>query len=434
MLVSPSIARRPVPSEQVGSRQGARLRPGLGLVMAVAVTLLYALLTLLQHRPLLEGDEIRYHDDAKHLVEGWFVSDENPRIYNGPGYPLVLAPLVAWDAPLISMRLLGALMLGLSAWLFWLVARRWMSPRWAAAFVLFCALQPGLLRSAHLLMTEPLTHLCAALFLWLFVCALETRRWVPWALAAAVVLACWAMTRVFMGHVIVASLVACAVLLVWRAARATLVRSLVVLVTAFLLCVPYLKYTSSKTGGWMTWATSSGEMLYWISSYEGGENGHWYSDVQVFANPKLDARHGAFFREIEVMSHLERDAAMKEVAIRRIKADPLAVLGNWVCNVSRMFFGFPRSLETEKLSSLVYLGVNGTLIGGLVAGAGLAIWRRQSVPWAILPLGLVAAFYIGGSSLAPALPRYFLGILPVVALLAFGLLSRVPWSRLRHDS
>ncbi len=404
-----------------------------GALMAAALAVVYAALALGLHGSALAGDELRYYDDARHLVEGWFVSDENPRIYNGPGYPLVLAPLVAWGAPLLVMRLMGAVMVGLSAWFLWLAARRWMSAGWTAGFVLFCSLQPGLLRSAHLLMTEPLTQLCAAAFLWLFVSALEARRWAGWALAAGAVLACWAMTRVFMGHVIMATLVASGLLLLWGAARKVMGRTMWVMTVALVFCIPYLAYTKAKTGGWMTWATSSGEMLYWMTSYEGGENGHWYSDEQVFSRPELDRRHGAFLRQVAKLSHLERDAAMKEVAVQRFKADPVAVGRNWVCNVSRMLFGFPRSLELERLSPLVHVVVNGGLVCGLVLGVGLVVWRRERVTWSLLPLGLMAAFYVGGSSLAPALPRYFLGVLPVVALVTFGLLSRVPWGRLRSD-
>jgi 4-amino-4-deoxy-L-arabinose transferase-like glycosyltransferase len=405
-------------------------RVGCGFRLAGVITLLYAALAIGLHDPVLHGDELRYYDDARHLTEGWFVSDEFPRIYNGPGYPAVLAVLVAIDAPILAMRLLGSLMVGLSAWLLWQVARRFMTVGWAAGFVIVCSFHPSLLRNAHLLMTEPMTQLAAAGFLWAFVRVFDEGKWRRWVVLSALALVFWAMTRVFMGHVILATTLGSLALLLLPAARRVAARTAMVTGLAFLMCVPYLIYTHGKAGGWLTWSTSTGEMLYWMTSHEGGENGLWYDDSQVFQHPELSARHGPFLKGLHAMGHLEREAEMKRVAMQRIKENPLAIGKNWVCNVCRLFFGFPRSLEREKLNTLGYVVINGGLLVGLLAGGLLTWWRRERLPDVVIPLLLMATFFVGGSTLAPALPRYLMGIWMVVAFVACVSLSRFEWRKI----
>ena len=81
-----------------------------------------------------------------------------------------------------------------------------------------------------------------------------------------------------------------------------------------------------------------------------------------------------------------------------------------------MAFGFPRSHLPEELRTVVLVAVNGPLIA-LAALAGLlGLWRWRTLPAEVWLLAAFAAFYLGGGSLAPALPRYFILMLPVLLL------------------
>lgn len=417
-------------SERLGL-QSVLAGDALGKAMALLIAIVYTFLAWYLHTPMLEGDELRYFDDVQNLLRGYFVSDDHPRIYNGPGYPFVLYPFVAVGMPIIVLRLLGAVMIGFAAWFYWLASRRLMGRGWAVVMVLFCSLHPNLLKQGHMLMTEPLTHLCLAAFLWGMVrCLQEPASWIRWAVVAAVSIWWLTMTRVFMGHVILAMMFGSVAMLFVRAFRGAAKRTLLVMVGAFVLCTPYLAYTHSKTGSWLLWSTSAGELFYWLTSHADGENGHWYNDEEVFLRPDLAKNHREFFLKLQSMGPLEQEAELKKVAIERIESNPVAFVKNWVCNVSRLFFGFPRSLEKEKLSSLFLVIINGSLL--LCLGIGLLLsWLRKDWPGA--PVGvllLMTFFYVGGSTLAPALPRYFFGIVPVIALVALTLLARVPWQRL----
>lgn len=402
-----------------------------GKALALSVTILYTFLAWYLHTPLLEGDEVRYFDDVQNLLNGYFVSDDRPRIYNGPGYPFMLYPFVALGLPVIVLRVLGAVMIGFSAWFYWLAARRVMPARWSVVMVLVCSLHPNLMKQGHMLMTEPLTHLCLAVFLWAFVrTQQESLAWKRWAVLAAAAIWWLTMTRVFMGHVITAMIVGSLIAMAFPRLREVARRTFLIMAGAFVLCTPYLAYTHSKTGSYLLWSTSAGELLYWLTSHEDGENGHWYHDDEAINRPDLAKNHRDFFLSILPLKPLEREAVMKKVAIERVKANPAAFVKNWVCNVSRLFFGFPRSLEREKLSSLVLVMINGTLLSGLAVGLLLAWKRREALGGAETMFLLMTFFYIGGSTLAPALPRYFFGIVPVVVFVALTLLSRVPWNRL----
>eukprot|EP01037_Dinobryon_pediforme_P005009 gene5009-5057_t len=72
--------------------------------------LFYAYVIVINKWPTLYGDEIRYVDFAHNLIHG-FYSPPMPHInlWNGPGYPLVLYPLIKWKIPVLYITLLNAL-------------------------------------------------------------------------------------------------------------------------------------------------------------------------------------------------------------------------------------------------------------------------------------------------------------------------------------
>ncbi|MBL9114902.1 MAG: glycosyltransferase family 39 protein [Verrucomicrobiaceae bacterium] len=400
-------------------------------VLAVFVVLAYWMLAAMLHPAGLEGDEQRYYDDAVNLTKGYFVADDHPRIFNGPGYPFFLYPFVKLGAPLTIIRFTGAVMIGLSAWFLFLAGRRLMPEPWAIAVAAFCSFHPNLLRQGHMLMTEPMTQVLLAIYLWCLIVAVQTeKRWWWWAAGAAVSIWMLTMTRVFMGHVITVMVIGSAILAIFKSLRSAARRTFVVMLGALFLCAPYLRFTYNKTGSYFLWSTSAGELLYWLTSHEGGENGHWYHESEVFGRPELAVRHADFFRSIADLGPLEKEAKFKEVAIRRIKESPRDFARNWVCNVTRLFYGFPRSLEREKITTFPLFVFNTALLGGVLLGLALTWLRKENPPAILWVLLLMAAFYTGGSTLAPALPRYFLGIVPVVAIAAASLLARVPWRRL----
>ena len=398
----------------------------LDALLLVGSLLLYAVVTLLADRPDLIWDEGRYLWFGENLTRGTYTTPEKPDLINGPGYPLVLAALLMLKTPLLGLRMFNAVFMALAAWFSFRAVLPYAGRRWALGVALVTALHPSLLRTAPYLMTEPLSICCIAGSAWAFTAALRAER-TSWAaiLAAAFAMAWLTMTRVFFGNVIMASAVFALLLLpLWKSARRQLLRSLSVLALAFALCVPWLVYTKSKTGDTLCWSTNAGELLYWATSTNEGENGHWFSEEDAQNKPELIANgHRDFYQTNYYLPVKEREAALKKKAQENIRANPVGVFKNWLCNWGRLIFGFPRSYQAEELLMLVLVAVNGPLVLAVLITLGVGWRHRSTIPAEALLLALMTFIYLGGTSLLPGLPRYTIVAWPWIGLVVAAVLA-----------
>jgi hypothetical protein len=413
-----------------------------GWLLILLVFLAHGGLAVLRHSTQPVWDEGRYLECALHLLGKPIDSFDDSDFVNGPGYPLMLVPFVALipelqqvineerdlasATPLLLARILNAFLMAGAALFVWLTLRHYAGHGWALAGAAWVGLHPSLLWLSFALMTEPLTTFCLTGFGWAFCHALRSpTRPLRWLLTAAFCLGWLTLTRVFFGHVIVAtavlSLAAYPLVRPWRPA---LRRTLVILAGALLICAPYLHHTWKKTGHFPTWSTNSGELLYWITSHYPGENGHWFSYEEAQTHPDLAPNHAAFFREALAKPVAEREALFKERAKQNLQANPKAFFYNWLCNLSRLAFGFPRSFQSEELRNNTILFLNGpVIVAGLLGGLiGLRFWRR--VPVELWLLAAMSALYLGGTSLAPSLPRYFVVVAPWLIIASGSVLHR----------
>lgn len=386
-----------------------------GLLLVLLTLVAYAALSWVRHSDHLIWDEKRYLDYANNLNLGFYVPDAEPDFVNGPAYPLVLMPFVGSPEGWRVARVLNAFFMAGAAGFVWLTVRRYAGPGWALAGGLLTAFHPTFLWMGFSLMTEPMSVFSLTGFVWAFTHALRERSWV-WTLVAVLFFGWLILTRVFFGHVLMATAALCVVLLVVKDWRPALLRTLAILAGAFLLCTPYLAYTHAKTGQWLCWSTNSGELLYWMSSHHEGENGHWFGKADVRQVEEVSSLHGEFYAEVLKRPILEREAMLKAAAVANFKANPGRVAYNWVCNLTRLAFGFPRSHQAEELRTVVLIGTNGPLIVLACAAGLLGLWYWRSVPVEIWLLMGMSAFYLGGSTLAPSLPRYFVLMVPVLWL------------------
>lgn len=389
-----------------------------GVMLAAAACVIYAVLAVLCHSDQLIWDEGRYLGCARDLTQGFLVRDDNPDFTNGPGYPLVLYPVVAGGMSLIIARLLNAIFIGAATWFVWATIRPYAGGAWAAGGAVFVALHPSLLRLGPYIMTEPVTMCCITAFMWSFCNALRrpTMSW-PVILAASFSFAWLTLTRVFFGPVLMATTAVAVLLGIFvRGMRRPVMRALVIFGLAFAMCVPYLAYTQAKTGRFLCWSTNGGELLYWLTSHHEGENGHWFASEAVFTRPELKRNHEAFYRELMAMRVLDQDVAFKEKAREQFRSAPLKVAYNWACNVSRLVLGFPRAFETEELKTVALVVWNGVLLAAFGAAlAGLTTRWRHAPPELCL-LAAMTGVYLGGATLAPALPRYLLPTVPLMTV------------------
>ncbi|HYF33659.1 MAG TPA: glycosyltransferase family 39 protein [Prosthecobacter sp.] len=383
-----------------------------GLIITCAVLFIYGALAVARHSPGLIWDEVRYLGYADRLNHGFYVSDADPDFVNGPGYPIVLTPFVHAR---LAARLLNAVLMAGAVWFMWLTVRRYAGACWAAAAAALVGFHPTLLWMGFAIMTEPLAIFCLTGFVWAFCAALRGSK--PALIGASLLMGWLILTRVFFGHVIMATSVFC--LLAWpflKPWRAALNRTLLIMAGAFLLCVPYLIHTWQKTGQILCWSTNSGELLYWMTSSHQGENGHWFSIEDARDVPEVAARHAAFYEEVYKLPVLTREAVFKAAAMKALKEDPKGAFYNWLCNIVRLAFGFPRSHQPEELRTVVLILVNGPIILFSLIAGGIALRRWRSLPPEIWLLVVFVLFYLGGSTLAPALPRYFVLAVPILLL------------------
>ncbi|MEO1013392.1 MAG: hypothetical protein AAFX53_19015, partial [Bacteroidota bacterium] len=71
----------------------------------------YIIVVVVFYSDKMVGDDIRHLIYATNLTKGYYTDALNPEIGNGPGYPLVMVPLVLMRAPYIMYHLLNALFL-----------------------------------------------------------------------------------------------------------------------------------------------------------------------------------------------------------------------------------------------------------------------------------------------------------------------------------
>ena len=404
----------------------------LELCLLVGTLLLYVGVTFASFQPDLIWDEGRYLWYAENLTKGFYLTPEMQDLINGPGYPLVLAPLIALKVPLLGMRMLNAVFMALTAWFCFRAVLPNAGKRWALAVALVTVLHPSLVRTAPYLMTEALAVCCTAGFAWAMTAALRTETWRWGAVVGAGIAFGWLiLTRVFFGNVLLASTAFLVVgLLIWRSQRVKLLRVLAVMGLSFVICSPWLVFTKKVTGENLCWSTVSGELLYWITSTHEGENGHWFSVTDVQDKPELAAHHREFYLPCYALPVKEREVRFKQRALEQLRANPQGVFKNWLCNWSRLVFGFPRSFHAEELVTVVLILVNGPILLAIIGACLLGLKQRRTLPVEVVVLAGMTFIYLGGSSLAPALPRYAVVILPwlgfgIAAVLSKGLRSRV---------
>jgi hypothetical protein len=386
----------------------------LRITITGLVAIFYIALVLHTHDYMLEGDEIRYVEDAVHLREGSFIQD-NQRVINGPGYPIMLMPFVGHHESWIWARFVNVACVTGAVWiLFGFICRR-TNPYWALASASAVGFNPSILKWVPTLMCEPVSLFCVTAVMASFERVIDAPRlrW-AWIFLCSLSFAWLVMNKVIFGYVAMVGLaLSCVAWLLHKPWRDAWLRTAIICAGTLVLCLPYLMHTSAKTGKLMCWSTTGGEMLYWMTSTRPGEDGHWHDWVEVQDRPELLPQR-EFYLNTFKENGPERDRLLSARAKEQLAANPTGVLYNWVCNQCRIWFAFPRSFEVEKLNRIAYIIWNSPLLLGLILCISLG-WRRWisigPIPSILMGLAVV---YLGGQSLAPAQPRYLVVVLPLI--------------------
>lgn len=367
------------------------------------------------------GDESRYLQYSENLLNGFYTSQQDPYLANGPGYPMLLTPLVLLGINPAWGKLLNALFLFCSVLYFNATAARWAGPKAANIATWLLGLHFPFIAHLPLLYTECLTALQVSAFAFHLVAYLKLRKFLWNGLAASAWLVSLALTKVFFGYVLLFTLLS--LVAWWGLSRKEYIsRSILVFSAALFGCLPYLAYTYSLTGKVYYWSTYGGASLYWMTTPQRGEHGDWmgnrYEQVAKRASdrdaPQLLEYHGPFFVQLEELDHVQKDEAFKERALQNIVSHPVAFLGNWMANIGRLLFEYPYSYLPQNPATFLVMIPNSFLFVGLVIALPLILTRRRDIPDGLRVILLFSFFSFGGSSLLSA---YFRQLIPLIPLL-----------------
>lgn len=398
------------------------LSPALTFVPALVV---YAVLAFDPTPEATGGDESRYLASARNILAGEYSTPNMRQLWNGPGYPILLAVMFLLGASAQAIHLANAVLLYLALILTHKALLLYTTNRWALLGTIAFAVYWPVFATIDLILTETF-----AIFLFAasvcFTCWCHTDSRLRFTILASVALASLALTKVILGYVLLVQLLVHGLL--WLVTRCRIGgRLFAVYAGAMVLCLPYLTYTYSITGRAFYWSTAGGSSLYWMS-YPGTETtGEWKSSSTVAANPALRKQHQLNLKGYDFvrMTADEKDSTLRSIAFKNAINNPQKYLQNWRTNCLRMFFYFPLT-RTQHIFSNCRADFPTAVVICLFAISIFTVCRDwRHVPLEVHSLLLLEGLYLGASSIASAYPRMFYVSIPVVIFYSTLALSRV---------
>jgi hypothetical protein len=379
------------------------------------------------------GDEWRYLWYARNILRGYYTPSDNEMIWNGPVYPLLLTPFVAFDLPLIVPKLLNAAFFALAVLYVHRTLLFYCSPARATLGGLALGLSPLPYQFLPLVYTESLSTLLVAATVFHFTASRRaTGR--GHAVIAGICLALLIQTKVSFGPATTFALLASGVLYAFRRTR-TLERALITTALAFALCLPWLTYTYSASGKLLYWSSGGGSLIYFMTSPHPEEKGDWFHHGHIANVPFLREHHKPLFDQLrgdpksyegteleQMMPGVGRtcgiaaDKALWRIGLEQLRAHPLSYLRNWTFNVTRLFFNFPFTLYKDIDWRLIAL--HATMLAGTL---WVGVQRLRRRVWLPAQLEAVAVYTLLCTAIATglgAVGRYFLALYPLYLLIS----------------
>jgi 4-amino-4-deoxy-L-arabinose transferase-like glycosyltransferase len=402
----------------------------------------YAYVTVINKWPTLYGDEIRYADFAWALLHGHY-SPPSPHInlWNGPGYPLVIAPFMALHVHALYITLLNAVFEYLAVVFLFKALKIITNRKIALTFSILLAVYPDNFAILPILYTEAFTGFLVSAFIYsLTLC--YTLKSVRHGLLAGFILGCLTLTKVIFGYVLIIGLVIYLVLLLVKKNKGYYFRPVYILLTALVVTLPWLTYTYHITGRVFYWGDAGGMSLYWMSSPYEHEYGDWklpeLSNHQYPISFKsaegvalLKKNHSKEMAFILKHNELQQDDLFKQAALRNIRQHPLKFAENYYYNCSRMLFNFPYSYSYQ----------DGAVVGNILRGS-LILWMSvialfstflnwRCITWPVKFALFITGVYLLLSGALSAYPRQLDVVVPVLLFWIGYLAANTPRATLK---
>ncbi len=376
-------------------------------------------------------DEERYVRFAQNILHG-FYSPPLPNIdlWNGPGYPLVVAPFLLFKLPLMAIRVLNAAMMYASLALVYKTIRLYASQKTALVCAILLGLYFPVYEKIPLVLTECLTWFLISLIGYLFFkIGKEKKLSTKTVWFCAIAIAFLTMTKVVFGYVVIAMLFISLILFLLPKFRSSAKKFTYLFALSFLLCVPYLIYTYSVTHKPFYWTNSGGWSLYNMSAPYPNDWGDWKDNPQMLQNPN----YKVFVDSVLKLPPLERDAIYKTKAIENIKYYPKKYLLNCVANLGRMFFSYPFTNMEQDVKTYFTIIPNMFVLVFMVITLGLGIFHYKKLPQELILLLLFILIYLAGSTLVSAFRRMFYITMPFWTVFIAYVLTNIVSIKLKHN-
>lgn len=373
------------------------------------------------------GDEGRYLMFAHHIING-FYSTPAPKIDlgNGPGYPIILVPFVAFHFPLIFITLLNAILYYLSIILIFKTLQEITTVKATLIISLFWACYYNSYPYIPHILTETFASFLIPLIIFSIVKTFKqgnSNTSKKYKYLSGFTIGYLALTKLIFGYVILTMLVCMGILWLSKRSSANYRKGLSIFVIAFITTMPYLLYTYHITNRVFYWTSVGGDNLYWMSSPYKDESGSWSYPEQT-ENPFsseikefIKLRHQNDFDEVfKHKGTLAQDDAFKTIVVKNIKSHPVKFIENCFSNVGRIIFNFPRSFEFQEPRTLLRLPLNGIIVVLMLFCFIPTIINWHKIIFPIRFLLFFALIYFGGSTLGSAETRMFTIIVPILLI------------------
>ena len=404
---------------------------------------LYIILILIFSKTGFGGDETRYITFAENLTQG-FYSPPGPAfdLGNAPGYPIILAPFVALDLPVIFIKLLNALFYFLSIVFLFKSLVQIVSFKFSILFSIIWALYPTFYELITYILPDVLAVLLITLFVFTTLKSFKNRdnKHLKYIIYSGLILGYLTLTKPIFGYVVLFMLAVILILILFTKHRISYQKSAVIFIIALFINIPYLAYTYQLSGKLFYWSSFGGNNLYWMTSPFESEYGDWMgfppdsnNIYRIYGSDKIiKSNHQKDFDEIlsnvdvqkaniyngtieyNLTKGFSQDDIFKKIAVRNIKSHPGKFIRNCFSNMGRMIFNYPYSYAPQKPSTLLRLPVNGVLLVVVLFSLlpTLINWKKIIFPIRFLLFFIL--IYFGGSIFGSAEIRMFLLVVPVL--------------------
>jgi hypothetical protein len=394
---------------------------------ALALIVVFAALDLFhvaRSLPLsLFGDEWRYLYYANNLLTGYFSPADRVFLWNGPAYPLLLAPFVSagW---IDGARYANALWHAGALTYAWLILHPRLGAGWSLAAVALFGVYPPIHEHIPLLYTEVLCFFLVTAWMYHHLAANTSRTH---RVIAGIYLAALALTKVVFGVVLTVFVIGSFIAWLWRRHSVAWASSAAQAGLALILCLPYLTYTHQLTGRMFYWSSAASNNFYWLTSPYPEEWGDWYHQGWVNDDPMLRAHHKAIFdrtsgldedpnlseqEQVFNMSTPEASDVYLQQGLQNVREHPLKFARNWLGNVVRLFLDVPVSVRGTPFLNL-YSVSHLPLLAWTIVVAAYAYSQRARFPSQWIPVAAFGLISLAAYSVTSGMARFLIPLVPI---------------------